>query len=66
MQTTAEPTSIKANGALQQQVADALRNQALPISKLLRLMWAIEAEASPVSESLRVQLRARIGAPLAN
>ncbi|GJD67395.1 hypothetical protein [Methylobacterium gnaphalii] len=66
MQTTAEPTLIATNKSLQQQVAEALRNQALPISKLLRLMWAIEAETSPLSESLRVQLRARIGAPLAS
>lgn len=66
MQTTAEPSAMLAPNPLQQQVADAMGNHALPISKLLRLMWAIEAETSPAKENLRAQLRARIGAPLAN
>lgn len=66
MQMTAEPSSMLATQALQQQVADAMGNHALPISKLLRLMWAIEAESSPTKESLRAQLRARIGAPLSS
>jgi len=66
MQTTAEPVSMLANNPLHQQVADAMGDQALPISKLLRLMWAIEAEKSPSRETLRAQLRARIGAPLSS
>ncbi len=66
MQTTAEPSSMPATNPLQQQVVDAMGDQALPISKLLRLMWAIEAEKGPTRDMLRAQLRARIGAPLAN
>lgn len=65
MQMTAEPSSLLATKSLQQQVADAMRNDTLPISKLLRLMWALEAESSSATEPLRSQLRARIGAPLA-
>jgi hypothetical protein len=55
-----------ATKALEQQVADAMSNQTLPISKLLRLMWAVEAQPSPANEDLRTRLRRRIGAPLAN
>ncbi|GEO98635.1 hypothetical protein [Methylobacterium haplocladii] len=66
MQTTAESSSMLTTNPLQQQVAEAMGNHSLPISKLLRLMWAIEADKSPTNENLRAQLRARIGAPLAS
>jgi hypothetical protein len=66
MQTTAEPTSMLATKPLEQLVADAMANQTLPISKLLRLMWAIESQPSPANEDLRARLRQRIGAPLAS
>lgn len=64
MPATAEPTATISETSLQQQVVDALQNQALPISKLLRLMWALDADQSAVNDTLRARLRARIGAPL--
>ena len=64
MPTTTEPTATRAEADLQQQIADALKDTALPISRLLRLMWALDADQSAVNENLRAQLRARIGAPL--
>lgn len=64
MPATAEPTATTSETSLQQQVVDALQNQALPISKLLRLMWALDADQSAVNDTLRARLRARIGAPL--
>ncbi|WP_232631869.1 hypothetical protein [Methylobacterium sp. Leaf118] len=48
---------------LHQQVAEAIEDRALPISRLLRLMWALDADRSPANQNLRAQLRARIGAP---
>lgn len=63
MPSHAEPTATP-SASLQQQVADALQNRTLPISKLLRLMWALDAEPAAGNENLRAQLRQRIGAPL--
>lgn len=65
MPSNAEPIVSRA-ATLQQQVADALQNRALPISKLLRLMWALDAEPAAGNENLRAQLRQRIGAPLSS
>lgn len=70
MQKTVEPTGpVSADPVpakpLTEQVADAVCNTAVPISRLLRLMWALDAEPSPDNENLRAQLRARIGAPVA-
>ncbi|AWN43699.1 hypothetical protein U8607_11540 [Methylobacterium durans] len=49
--------------SLQEQIAEAVRNRGVPISHLLRLMSALEADGS-ANENLRTQLRARIGLPL--
>lgn len=64
MPSMAEPTTPTAERTLQQQVADAVQDSALPISRLLRLMWALDAAQDDVRERLRAQLRQRIGAPL--
>lgn len=48
---------------LHQLVAEAVQSRATPISQLLRLMWRVDAEGG-ANETLRAQLRARIGAPL--
>ena len=67
MPTTAEtlaPSSNSLGKSLQQQVAEAIEDRALPISRLLRLMWALDAEHSPANQNLRARLRARIGEPL--
>lgn len=64
MPVTAEPTAATSEPSLHQQVSDALQNDTLPISKLLRLMWALDADQSAINDTLRARLRARIGAPL--
>ncbi|SFK29414.1 hypothetical protein [Methylorubrum salsuginis] len=67
MPTTAEtlaPSSSFSGKSLHQQVTEAIEDRALPISRLLRLMWALDAERSPANQNLRARLRARIGAPL--
>ncbi|MEE7457204.1 MULTISPECIES: hypothetical protein [Methylobacteriaceae] len=63
MQLTAEAL-VTTSKSLQQQVAEAIEDRALPISRLLRLMWALEADRNAANQNLRAQLRARIGAPL--
>jgi hypothetical protein len=63
MQITAE-TFMTTSKSLQQQVAEAIEDRALPISRLLRLMWALDADRNAANQNLRAQLRARIGAPL--
>lgn len=63
MQNTAK-TFVTTSKSLQQQVAEAVEDRALPISRLLRLMWALDADRSAANQNLRAQLRARIGAPL--
>lgn len=47
---------------LPEQIAEAVRSRATPLSRLLRLMAALDAQGDG-DETLRVQLRARIGAP---
>ncbi|MBD8907720.1 hypothetical protein [Methylorubrum zatmanii] len=63
MQNTAQ-TFVTTSKSLQQQVAEAVEDRALPISRLLRLMWALDADRSAANQNLRAKLRARIGAPL--
>ena len=48
---------------LHERIAEAVQSRATPISQLLRLMSALDAEGG-ANENLRLQLRARIGAPL--
>jgi hypothetical protein len=72
MPTTAETLSPTAafsgnslpGKSLHQQVTEAIEDRAQPISRLLRLMWALDAEHSPANQNLRARLRARIGEPL--
>lgn len=67
MPTTAETLASSSpcpGKSLQQQVAEAIEDRALPISRLLRLMWALDADHSPANQNLRARLRARIGEPL--
>jgi len=63
MASTAESIVASANN-LEQQVTEAVANRALPISQLLRLMWALDADQTAINAKLRAQLRDRIGAPL--
>ncbi|MDR7040195.1 MULTISPECIES: hypothetical protein [Methylobacterium] len=63
MSQPAQSISETAPTSLQEQIAEAVRNQAVPISQLLRLMSALDADES-ANENLRLQLRARIGRPL--
>ena len=63
---------------LHERIAEAVQSRATPISQLLRLMSALDAEGNAheglangnladenlANENLRIQLRARIGAPL--
>lgn len=67
MQQTAE-TSVQGwspciDRPLHERIAEAVQSRATPISQLLRLMSALDAEGG-ANENLRLQLRARIGAPL--
>lgn len=48
---------------LQVQIHSAVEDRTTPISRLLRLMSALDADAT-ANENLRHVLRARIGAPL--
>ncbi|KQT60889.1 hypothetical protein ASG52_16730 [Methylobacterium sp. Leaf456] len=67
MPTTAEtlsPTAAFSGKSLHQQVAEAIEDRAQPISRLLRLMWALDADRNPANQNLRARLRARIGEPL--
>ena len=67
MPTTAEtlsPTAAFPGKSLHQQVAEAIEDRAQPISRLLRLMWALDADRNPANQNLRARLRARIGEPL--
>ncbi len=47
---------------LHEQVEAAVQDGTTPISRLLRLMFAVDADAT-ANENLRVRLRARIGEP---
>ncbi|GJE12508.1 MULTISPECIES: hypothetical protein [Methylobacterium] len=53
---------IPGSKSLPEQIADAIGSRSTPLSQLLRLMAALEAEGG--DDRLRLQLRARIGAPL--
>lgn len=53
---------VPAAKTLPEQIAEAVGSRSTPLSQLLRLMAALEAEGG--NETLRLQLRARIGAPL--
>jgi hypothetical protein len=48
---------------LQDEIDAAVRDRTTPISRLLRLMSALDADTT-ANQNLRHQLRARIGAPL--
>lgn len=48
--------------SLPEQIAEAVASRTTPLSYLLRLMAALQAEGG--NEALRLRLRARIGAPL--
>lgn len=61
MATTFKPAAIK---PLKDQIAEAVQSSTVPISQLLRLMRALDSEPESSAETLRHQLRARIGAPL--
>lgn len=60
--TDREPQAASGEGALARQIAEAVQSRATPLSQLLRLMSALDAQGG--DEALRGQLRARIGAPL--
>ena len=49
--------------SLPEQIAEAVQSRTTPLSMLLRLMAALDAQGGG-NESLRLQLRTRIGAPL--
>ncbi|MDP4002630.1 hypothetical protein [Methylobacterium sp. NEAU K] len=61
-QASPAPRFVPAAKPLPEQIAEAIESRSTPLSKLLRLMSALDAEGG--NEALRVQLRARIGAPL--
>ncbi|WP_345821508.1 hypothetical protein ABC766_06000 [Methylobacterium fujisawaense] len=56
------PRYVPAAKSLPEQIADAVACRSTPLSQLLRLMAALDAEGG--NEALRLRLRARIGAPL--
>ncbi|MGT2480151.1 hypothetical protein ACU4GR_17855 [Methylobacterium oryzae CBMB20] len=56
------PRFVPAAKTLPEQIADAVESRSTPLSQLLRLMAALDAEGG--NEALRLRLRARIGAPL--
>jgi len=56
------PRFVPVAKSLPEQIADAVACRSTPLSHLLRLMAALQAEGG--NESLRLKLRARIGAPL--
>jgi hypothetical protein len=62
-QTNLKSECIGEQPPLQVQIQSAVQDRTTPISRLLRLMAALDADAS-ANENLRHVLRARIGAPL--
>ncbi|MET3409794.1 hypothetical protein [Methylobacterium sp. 1030] len=56
------PRFLPVAKSLPEQIADAVESRSTPLSQLLRLMAALDAEGG--HEALRLRLRARIGAPL--
>ena len=67
-ETTGQTWTTCLDRPLHERIAEAVQSRATPISQLLRLMSALDAEGNAnenrANESLRLQLRARIGAPL--
>jgi hypothetical protein len=61
-QADAAPRYVPGPKSLPEQIAEAIESRSTRLSQLLRLMAALEAEGG--NEVLRLQLRARIGAPL--
>ena len=61
-QSSPAPRFVPAAKPLPEQIAEAIECRSTPLSHLLRLMAALNAEGG--NEALRHQLRARIGAPL--
>lgn len=57
-----EPCFSSRSRDLAEQIAEAVRSRATPLSQLLRLMSAVDAEGGDAS--LKQLLRNRIGAPL--
>ena len=56
------PRFVPDGKPLPEQIAESIGSRSTPLSQLLRLMAALEAEGGDAV--LRLQLRARIGAPL--
>lgn len=56
-------TNLAGETPLREQILEAVRSRTTPISQLLRLMSALDAQEG-ANENLRLQLRTRIGAPL--
>lgn len=57
-----EPCFSSRSRSLAEQIADAVRSRTTPLSQLLRLMSAVDAQGGDAS--LKQLLRTRIGAPL--
>ncbi|GJE59053.1 hypothetical protein [Methylobacterium trifolii] len=62
-ETGMRSANLHGDKPLQQQIVEAVQSRTTPISQLLRLMSALDSQES-ANENLRLQLRARIGAPL--
>ncbi|MHC2105659.1 MULTISPECIES: hypothetical protein [unclassified Methylobacterium] len=61
-QSSPAPRFVPVAKPLPEQIAEAIACRSTPLSHLLRLMSALNAEGG--DEALRHELRARIGAPL--
>ena len=57
-----EPCFSPRGRSLAEQIAEAVRSRTTPLSQLLRLMAAVDAQGGDVD--LKQLLRSRIGAPL--
>lgn len=62
-QTTSKPHPVIEPTSLRTLIDAAVQDRTTPISRLLRLMAALDADTND-NENLRHVLRARIGAPL--
>lgn len=62
--TGTEPRPAAGDKPLPQLIAEAVQSRTTPLSQLLRLMSALDAQDG--DDTLRVQLRTRIGAPLSH
>lgn len=61
-QASPAPRYVPVAKTLPEQIAEAVDSRSTPLSQLLRLMAALDAEGG--NEALRHRLRTRIGAPL--